>query len=65
MVYKDTKYFAYVNRHFFATNEVVKLARFRGYFPLGGEGSTNGQKTSPFLPAGVPAKGRRAGASRS
>ena len=32
----------------------VKLARFRGYFPLSGEGSTNGQKIQ-VLPAGVPA----------
>ncbi|TAM77190.1 DUF4433 domain-containing protein [bacterium] len=33
----------------------LKLARFRGYSPLGGERSTNGQKAPSFLPAGVPA----------
>ncbi len=38
----------------------VKLARFRGYFPLGGERSTNGQKTSAFLPAGLQTEDRRA-----
>ena len=30
----------------------MKLARFRGYFPLSGERSTNGQKAS-IIPAGV------------
>ena len=42
----------------------VKLARFRGHFPLGGEGSTNGQKTSQGLSDGLPAEGRRARPSR-
>jgi hypothetical protein len=28
-----------------STRVRLKLARFRGHFPLGGEGSTNGQKT--------------------
>jgi len=33
----------------------VMLARFRGHFPLGGEGSTNGQKTPSHLPTGISA----------
>jgi hypothetical protein len=32
----------------------LKLPGFRGHFSLCGEGSTNGQKTSSCLPAGVP-----------
>jgi hypothetical protein len=32
----------------------LKLPGFRGHFPLCGEGSTNGQKTSSCLPLGVP-----------
>jgi hypothetical protein len=32
----------------------VKLPGLRGHFPLCGEGSTNGQKTSSCLPLGVP-----------
>ena len=42
-------------------NYDLKLARFRGHFPLGGEGSTNGQKTPPVLSAGLSAESRRAG----
>lgn len=34
----------------------LKLARFRGYFPLGGERSTNGTQTAPpGISSGVPA----------
>jgi len=33
----------------------MMLARFRGHFPLGGEGSTNGQKTPSHLPTGISA----------
>jgi len=33
----------------------LMLARFRGHFPLGGEGSTNGQKTPSHLPTGISA----------
>jgi hypothetical protein len=36
----------------------LELTGSRGHFPLGGEGSTNGQKTSPVLPAGLSAEGR-------
>jgi hypothetical protein len=32
----------------------MKLPGLRGHFPLCGEGSTNGQKTSSCLPLGVP-----------
>jgi hypothetical protein len=35
-------------------NGVLKLARFRGYFPLCGEGIHHGQ-ASPLLPSGLPA----------
>ena len=43
----------------------LKLARFRGHFPLSGEGSTNGQKTPQSLSARLPTEDRRARASWS
>jgi hypothetical protein len=44
--------------------DIVKLTRFGGHFPHRGEGSTNGQKTTPGVPQRVSPEDHRPSASR-